>query len=528
MLVHVLRNGSVGRSCRRLADLVARQATLHAILILLLGVATPTLSATLAVPTDYATITEALTAAVPGDTVLVSPGVYAESMKPTPHGLSMILMASDVVLLSTDGPDVTFLDGMGGGRCVYFGEVGMSTRLEGFTIRNGVALGTELYEDHGGGVFCFHSSPTLSGCIFTENAAGIGGGMACDHPSTPTVRGCTFERNEALDGGGFAFLGSSAARLESCVFRENEAVRGGAVECYVSTPTIEACVFEENHASSVGGAVHVFLGGPRILESTFWMDDAATGGTIRAETGSLVEVLNSSIAGSEVTGSISSGAISLLDSFASIDHSIVAFTTMGSAVQCEGASSGADVYCSDFFGNEGGDWIDCVAGAFGDGNIADDPLFCAFDSGVLTLDVTSPCTGPNAGDCGQIGALPAGCEVSGLPSGELPGGNGDSNEGGDGGAKGWAGLSIRLEENPVRGRLQVELVLTAPAELRIEVIDVSGRCLSTVAARPFPSGRSSIGWDVRYNEHSSLPRGTYFLRAVSPFGVTVRPFVVVG
>jgi hypothetical protein len=60
--------------------------------------------------------------------------------------------------------------------------------------------------------------------------------------------------------------------------------------------------------------------------------------------------------------------------------------------------------CCDVYGNEGGDWVGCIADQYGiDGNISEDPFFC---EGSLYLSSDSPCL---YGPCGQIGAHGQGC-----------------------------------------------------------------------------------------------------------------------
>jgi hypothetical protein len=66
------------------------------------------------------------------------------------------------------------------------------------------------------------------------------------------------------------------------------------------------------------------------------------------------------------------------------------------------------------FGNEGGDWTDCLESFLGvDGNIAMDPLFCNLPVGDLHLCSDSPCAPEQSGACGLIGALPVGCGTCG-------------------------------------------------------------------------------------------------------------------
>lgn len=93
-------------------------------------------------------------------------------------------------------------------------------------------------------------------------------------------------------------------------------------------------------------------------------------------------------------------------------RTIVAFNTEGSAVSCDDPGSQPILECCDVFGNAGGDWIGCLEDQYGiNGNISEDPLFCAPGNGDLTLQEDSPCgpfSPPNE-ECDLIGAWPVGC-----------------------------------------------------------------------------------------------------------------------
>jgi hypothetical protein len=77
------------------------------------------------------------------------------------------------------------------------------------------------------------------------------------------------------------------------------------------------------------------------------------------------------------------------------------------------------------FGNEGGDWVDGLAGQDGQaGNVSLDPRFCDRrappwgcstlhdDYGRLTLRIDSPYAPQHSGACGLIGSLPVECAVT--------------------------------------------------------------------------------------------------------------------
>ena len=88
-------------------------------------------------------------------------------------------------------------------------------------------------------------------------------------------------------------------------------------------------------------------------------------------------------------------------------NTIVALNLAGEAVACGGAGE-ALLACCDVYGNEGGDWIGCIADQQGtDGNFSLDPAFCEADSADYHLGPDSPCG--DAPGCGLVGSLAMGC-----------------------------------------------------------------------------------------------------------------------
>ena len=176
--------------------------------------------------------------------------------------------------------------------------------------------------------------------------------------STTTITGFVLTGGQAMRGGGAFFWGGAKPRIEYCVFAGNSGTQaGGAISCYEgANPRISNCTFAANTAPE----------------------------------GSAIEFLTNS-------------------QTLTIDNSILAFNGSGEAVSC-GDLSSVSLACCDVYGNGGGDWVGCLAGQDGnDGNISEDPLFCAPDSLDFELYEDSPCTEENDPICLQIGALGAGC-----------------------------------------------------------------------------------------------------------------------
>ncbi|MCK4304929.1 MAG: hypothetical protein KAY24_11890 [Candidatus Eisenbacteria sp.] len=105
------------------------------------------------------------------------------------------------------------------------------------------------------------------------------------------------------------------------------------------------------------------------------------------------------------------GGLTVREAAPSLQNTIIAFSSSGKALCCL-ESSGATLICCDLYGNDGGDWIGCIAPQLGtQGNIATDPLFCDLGAGDFTLQDDSPCApfSPPNPECDLIGAQEVGC-----------------------------------------------------------------------------------------------------------------------
>jgi len=224
----------------------------------------------LRVPTDYASIQVAIDAAVSSvDEIEVAPGIYYEAIN---------FNGKAIRLYSTDGPDVTTIDGAGGPthvvQCV--GGEGSNTVLDGFTITGGNA-------GRGGGMYNSSSSSTITNCTFKGNLANDGGGMY-NYYSSPTISNCRFSDNSSGfigsislmayegEGGGGMYNYYSSPTITNCMFSGNigENQGGGMLNYYSSNLTITNCTFIDNTASYGGGMMN--WGSPTITNCILWGD----------------------------------------------------------------------------------------------------------------------------------------------------------------------------------------------------------------------------------------------------------------
>jgi predicted outer membrane repeat protein len=316
-----------------------------------------------------------------------------------------------------------------------------------------------------GGVFIQVGSPTFIDCLFEGNETSpydMAGGMFIGGHSSPLLNGCTFRNNTSGDGGGVFCRFSANPTLKDCLFIANTANNGGGLFCEdSSSTTVQSCTFVANAASVSGGGV-------------FCQDEATV----------------------------------------AIEKTIIAFSTDGSAVHCEGDAS-ALLGCCDLYGNAGGDWVGCIADQFGDdGNISDDPVFCDLVDYDLSLHSDSPCAWANNPECGYIGALPVGCgDLSGSPAPP------------DGGR-----AALTSAPNPFNPSTRITYsipnrVESSPVTLRI--YDAAGRLLRTLVDDEQRQGTYSVTWDGRNRCGDPVAAGIYFYRLTLDGEKRTRQFVLV-
>lgn len=213
-----------------------------------LAVSCPCPADTIHVPADYPTVQEAINAAAAsGDEIIVAPGTYHELID---------FDGKAILLRSSDGPEVTILDGAGLNdsvvKCVS-GE-GSETILRGFTITNGTAVS-------GGGIRITGSGPVVMDCWFVGNhtTSGSGGGLDSETGSNTLVLDCVFRSNSASNDGGGLHTQSSIITVINTLFADNRAdghsgSHSGAIAAGSSTVVVLNCTLHGNAANSrVGG-----------------------------------------------------------------------------------------------------------------------------------------------------------------------------------------------------------------------------------------------------------------------------------
>jgi len=196
--------------------------------------------------------------------------------------------------------------------------VDVTAVLDGFVVAGGNAFDTSGDAFLGAGMLNLDGSPTVTACVFRNNFALYGGGMAnfaaggfgpvigsvcgaftaaagerkasadsfpleegmfwngavgahataglggSEFPfeSSPIVTGCTFEGNFGGFGGGM-LTAFGSPRVSQCTFRQNFALAGGGIVNAVGTAVVEGSFFTDN-TGIIGGAMYngIFGQGP--------------------------------------------------------------------------------------------------------------------------------------------------------------------------------------------------------------------------------------------------------------------------
>ena len=497
---------------------------------------------------DYPTIQSAINASVHGDTVVLAQGVYTGSGN---RGLNF--NGKNIVVRGEGLPEEFVVD------CEYM-DVGFwfvsgetaSAVLEFVTITHG----ENVRDGIGGGVVCEDSSPTLQNLRIVDNVGSHDAGIALDH-SFSIIRDCLIQGNVASGSAGGAGIYRSSPLFHNVTFRNNTAhYQGGAIHCGVeSSGEFIGCLFQGSYASQEGGAVHIGTGSTTNFTDCQFIDNQGKkGGAIYCgQAGSVIDncmivdnyaelsggaiffayppVANQPIVSSSIIYSNSGGAggggilatygavpilsqVTIVGNLGSdwngagissasgstvvIENSIVSLN-MGPGLMRD-SSSIIDVSCTDVFGNTGGDYTLYMQDQTGiNGNISEDPLFCDYDSWVLTLAEQSPCL-PENNDCGVLmGALGMDCTLTAVD--------------------GVPGLSVQLLPcfpNPFNPLTTVSLQLIEAAELDLAIFDVAGRRVMSLHEGWLDAGRHDLMWRGQDDAGREVPSGIYFVVLAGP------------
>jgi len=162
-------------------------------------------------------------------------------------------------------------------------KLNTSAILDGFTIRNGYATGSNPH-DRGAGMYNDGASPTVTGCRFFLNDAGnYGGGIYNTNASSPVITECTFDTNfgRSNGGGGIFNYDNCSPDIRNCLFINNfTAGSGGGIRNDTNShPTISNCTFDSNTASNYAGGIYTTWScAPSVTNCTFFGNTGAWGG----------------------------------------------------------------------------------------------------------------------------------------------------------------------------------------------------------------------------------------------------------
>ncbi len=210
------------------------------------------------VPKEYPSIQQAIIDCNDGDTVVVSPGVYYETIN---------FSGKDIVVTSTDPNDpkivgYTIINADEDGTVVTF-ENGESSKavLTGFTITGGVGTLAEYSDEYykyfyGAGIYCRWGSPTITRNVIRNNHA----------PYVNEQRGNSWYYEVSY--GGAIYCQSGDITITHNVIRDNSAYEGGGI--YVNGGTVANNIIFGNSAGYAGG---VYISSGYLVNNTIVGND---------------------------------------------------------------------------------------------------------------------------------------------------------------------------------------------------------------------------------------------------------------
>ena len=407
------------------------------------------------IPADYPTIQQGLDAVASYDTVLVAAGIYFENINwPDTNGIK--LMGS--------GEQSCILDGSLLSSVIRFESVTISfeesTLIDGFTLQNGFAHGTQRLR-FGGGIFLMNASISLKNLILTNNSAIFGGGIMCFNYSHANLENVIITNNLAEEnGGGLLCYFTSHAILTNVVISNNESTNGyggGIAVGDISEPFIFYTLISDN-TSVYGGGVYFEKGNCDLINCTIVNNNA----------------------------SIDGGGVYCYDPSNKIENSILWNNYPNQLV------FDSDITYTDF-----------QSGWPGTGNIDLDPLFVDASNEDYYLTSSSPCIdsgNPVSSYNPDNTVADMGCfyfdQLAGADHNEIPTTN----------------IQMRNYPNPFNPSTTIEFYIQNNSNVNLSIYNIKGQKIKALAQNEFTKGQHSIIWNGDDENGQSVSSGIYYYK----------------
>ncbi|HEY8240347.1 MAG TPA: hypothetical protein VIH35_02825, partial [Kiritimatiellia bacterium] len=343
----------------------------------------------------FARLEDAMGEALPGQAIALRQGVHLLTGTVALISGVQVQGGYDAGWNRVGGPETTEVSGQGLVRCFYGSQLAVAAELGYMTIRGGYA-GAGYDADGGALKLEQQGRATIHDCVFAGNTSAafqvwagelFGGGAVSVRFSDPVFARCSFASNTVVGGAGGAMrLHYAAPVISSCVFSANSAIGGdgGAIFATFSSPQIIDTAFDSNAAAG-GGAV-TLRGGLAGLRNDVFLDNGA--GALSIENGGAAGCTNLSFAAQAPGAYVVRVAA---DATMALVNGIVFENGTNVPILAE-AGAAVDVTYSAIEG-----------GAFGTGNITNNPAWVNAGAGDVHLATNSPCVDAGSAAASALG-----------------------------------------------------------------------------------------------------------------------------
>ncbi|SVD28929.1 uncharacterized protein METZ01_LOCUS381783, partial [marine metagenome] len=260
------------------------------------------------------------------DSVAVAAGTYVENVN---------FRGRNIKVVGADR-ETTIIDGNSSGSVVTFnGGENRDAFLKNFSIINGAgnSISEPEKSSFGGGIQCYHSSPTLENLLVYNNNAGNeseegwgqGGGIAIQSGS-PLINNCRIYSNSTgADGGGLFIASEDGAKLQNVIISENVAGAAGGGIYGEGIFEVNRSLIKDNYCTTFGApGIDCSVSDVKIINSVITnnLGGDFSGGLRFQGNGSKAEIIHSVFWGNSGKEMYISNDDSLIISYSDIDGDI--------------------------------------------------------------------------------------------------------------------------------------------------------------------------------------------------------------